>query len=83
MTTVSSVSENNIKAFCSQHQLPDEFQSVANDFYQPFAAKLPALLPGSGTRLLGINGAQGTGKSTLAAYIETVSYTHLTLPTIA
>jgi len=61
-----TISDKVMSAFLSQHRLPATFRQVAEQYYLPLARQLPAI---RGTRkqlLLGINGAQGTGKSTLA-----------------
>lgn len=49
------------------------FQLIAEQFYSPLARKLPELLPERGPLFLGINGAQGTGESTLADFLQLVS----------
>ncbi len=58
--------------FCSRHQLPQAFQRIAEEYYLPLARKLPELRPETGPLFLGINGAQGTGKSTLADFLRLV-----------
>jgi D-glycerate 3-kinase len=55
--------------FITEHRLPDSFRSTATKFYEPLAAWLRRRLANGSPYLLGINGAQGTGKSTLAAYL--------------
>lgn len=57
-----------ISAFCDQHRLPGSFESVATDYYGPLAEKVYQQLSAE-TFVLGVNGAQGTGKSTLADFI--------------
>ena len=59
--------------FMAMHRLPQSFQETAEKFYLPLAARLPSLLPAERPLLLGINGAQGTGKSTLAEFLDMVS----------
>ena len=54
--------------FLEKHKLPDEFFQVAEYCYQPIADQLYQRL-GDAPFVLGINGAQGTGKSTLADFI--------------
>ncbi len=62
-----------LSRFMTTHRLPPAFRVTAEEFYLPLAAKLPPLLPPSRPLLLGINGAQGTGKSTLAEFLDMVS----------
>ncbi len=57
----------NLEAFLEQHRLPDAFVDSAKRCYFPVVDWLVDLLETSDKPLvLGINGAQGTGKSTLA-----------------
>jgi D-glycerate 3-kinase len=58
-----------MRDFLSRHRLPAIFEKTARQYYLPLAAKLPSLRPDDQTFLLGINGAQGTGKSTLADFL--------------
>ena len=54
--------------FCKAHRLPDSFRRVVSQHYVPLARWLRET---SGRRpsLIGICGAQGTGKSTLAEFL--------------
>lgn len=59
-----------LQAFCKAHRLPDSFRRVATEHYVPLARWLletPGLVP----PIIGICGAQGTGKSTLAEFLAT------------
>ncbi len=56
--------------FITEHRLPDSFRRTATDFYEPLSAWLRRRLADGAPYMLGINGAQGTGKSTLAAYLS-------------
>jgi len=63
-----------ISRFMEQHRLPESFRVVARDHYEPFCAGLCEIIKehkGGSPKpfLLGINGAQGTGKSTLADFV--------------
>ncbi|NCF23992.1 MAG: hypothetical protein GWP60_05605 [Gammaproteobacteria bacterium] len=49
--------------------MPDSFRATAELFFDPLADWLCRRMSPDKTFLLGINGAQGTGKSTLAAYL--------------
>ena len=56
--------------FLSQHRLPDEFRLITEQHYLPLAKRLPQMRNGKHQLLLGVNGAQGTGKSTLADFLR-------------
>ena len=56
--------------FLSRHRLPVEFRRVAEQHYWPLAKRLPQMRDGRRQLLLGVNGAQGTGKSTLADFLR-------------
>ncbi|MBT8084070.1 MAG: kinase [Woeseia sp.] len=62
----------NLTRFIQQHGLPEVFSESAERCYLPFAEWLEAQLAEKRgeTYVLGINGAQGTGKSTLAQLIS-------------
>jgi len=55
--------------FLSRHRLPAAFLKTARDFYLPLAVRLPSFRHDDNPLLFGINGAQGTGKSTLADFL--------------
>jgi D-glycerate 3-kinase len=60
-----------MEAFLARHRLPEAFVDTATRYYMPFAKWLEQRLvirahPGF---VLGINGAQGTGKSTLSSFL--------------
>ena len=60
-------------AFRDKHQLPESFARTESEFYVPLGQWVEQRLSerkGSEPFVLGINGAQGTGKSTLADYIR-------------
>ena len=63
------VSAAQLEQFIAEHCLPDTFQRTATKFYEPLAAWLRRRIDEQSPFLLGINGAQGTGKSTLAHYL--------------
>jgi len=63
------VSTQSLDRFIAEHRLPESFRNTATNVYEPLAGWLRGkLVPGT-PFLLGINGAQGTGKSTLADYL--------------
>jgi len=57
-----------LEEFIRAHRLPDAFTATANRWYLPLAEWVESRLVANAgeTFVLGINGAQGTGKSTLA-----------------
>ena len=59
-----------IEDFISAHRLPDRFFKLIENHYSHLAEWLTKKRRPGRTFLLGINGAQGTGKSTLAAYLQ-------------
>jgi len=56
--------------FLSRHRLPAEFRRIAEQHYLPLAKRLAQMRDGKRQLLLGVNGAQGTGKSTLADFLR-------------
>ena len=64
-----------LNEFMADHRLPEAFKNTVDRYYQPFAELLTHQISarnGCYPFVLGINGAQGTGKSTLAAYLAAV-----------
>lgn len=59
-----------IDSFLERHRLPDEFRAVVEECYEPLVAWLVGRRRSRNPFFLGINGAQGTGKSTLADYLR-------------
>lgn len=62
-----------IATFLDKHRLPDLFVQTASDFYVPLGRWVERQIvarEGGEPMVLGINGAQGTGKSTLADFIR-------------
>lgn len=63
-----------VSEFIVKHRLPEEFRQVAESYYLPlcdwvYAALESKRVSSAQPLVLGINGAQGTGKSTLADFI--------------
>lgn len=70
MTSLKTVlASDEFATFLTAHRLPDAFRVTAQDHYLPFVTTLREDLPTGRPMLLGINGAQGTGKSTLADFV--------------
>lgn len=59
-----------IEQFISRHQLPDNFYDLIGEHYLPLARWLVRRRDSGEILFLGINGAQGTGKSTLASFLK-------------
>ena len=62
--------DNDIEAFITRHRLPATFRQLVQEHYDPIVTWLSSRRTAGETLLLGINGAQGTGKSTLAEYLQ-------------
>ena len=56
--------------FIQQHRLPASFGDIIEQHYAPLVDWLVGRHDDDHTNLLGINGAQGTGKSTLADFLK-------------
>lgn len=65
-----TLSDKQMFDFLSRHRLPPEFRRAAEQHYLPLARRLPEIRGGKRQLLLGVNGAQGTGKSTLADFLR-------------
>ena len=65
--------DDRLQDFLARHRLPAAFLDTARRFLLPLAARLPSFRTARGPLMLGINGAQGTGKSTLADFLAMAS----------
>ena len=61
-----------IESFVGRHSLPQRFKSMADAYYVPVARWIARRARRGECYLFGINGGQGTGKSTLAAFLRLV-----------
>lgn len=61
---------DHIDNFLERHRLPNDFRLLVADHYKPLVAWLVSKRRSSDSFFLGINGAQGTGKSTLADFFR-------------
>jgi D-glycerate 3-kinase len=68
--TLKTFSDEQLRDFLSKHRLPPEFRDTAERYFLPLARRLPDYRGDKKTLYLGINGAQGTGKSTLADFLS-------------
>ena len=66
------------RAFLDAQRLPKAYLAVATEFFEPLATCLAVRHAARGaTLLVGVNGSQGSGKSTLCAYLgATLRETH-------
>jgi len=60
------------KDFIEQHRLPEVFIDTIGEYYLPLAQWLNTHRPANRTWIVGLNGAQGTGKSTLSAVLKII-----------
>jgi D-glycerate 3-kinase len=59
-----------LSTFIKQHNLPEEFEQTVEDYYQPLADRIfNQFTKRKGAYFVGINGCQGSGKSTFTDYI--------------
>lgn len=59
-----------IEEFISQHRLPDKFRNLIEVHYSRLVSWVMQIKHSSEPLFIGISGAQGTGKSTLAAFLK-------------
>lgn len=71
--------QKEVRALMAQQGLPESFQTLVDDYYQPLAASMAeryearlAKSPNAGTWLVGVQGTQGSGKSTCSLFIKTL-----------
>ncbi|RLU00342.1 hypothetical protein [Ketobacter sp.] len=73
--------QSTAEALIRQEHLPDDFLTTVADYFYPLALRLRDLQHARGRPvIIGVNGAQGTGKSTLALFLETLLNQHLDCP---
>ena len=64
------MSSNRIAALIAQHGLPPAYAAVVEGYWQPLATAIARKAASQSPLIVGINGAQGSGKSTLCAFLE-------------
>ncbi|MEE2732336.1 MAG: hypothetical protein VYA55_16065 [Pseudomonadota bacterium] len=73
--------QSTAEALIRQEHLPGDFLTTVADYFYPLALRLRDLQHARGRPvIIGVNGAQGTGKSTLALFLETLLNQHLDCP---
>ncbi|BDX06883.1 kinase [Planctobacterium marinum] len=66
----SAINAEFLANFLKVHQLPEHFTETVSDFFLPLAERIKnKVQEKSGTFYLGINGCQGSGKSTLSDFL--------------
>lgn len=70
-TPSNKLSEARIDVFLAKHRLTPTFNTVIEACYLPLVSWLSNELMAESPLIVGINGAQGTGKSTLADFLAT------------
>lgn len=65
-----SLSRQTIDEFLSEHSLPNSFRQLIDDHYLPLVEWIIQRQREERPLAIGINGAQGTGKSTLADFLK-------------
>ena len=66
---MNGLTARQLDAFLERHRLPAEFRRIIDDHYLPLARWITRVKK-PGAQILGISGAQGTGKSTLADFLR-------------
>lgn len=64
------MSSDPVAALIAQHDLPPDYRTVVEDYWQPLATAIARKAAGQPALIVGINGAQGSGKSTVCAFLE-------------
>lgn len=59
-----------VAALITSERLPDDYRAVVDDYWQPLAEEIARRANDTGPLLVGINGAQGSGKTTLCRFLE-------------
>lgn len=70
MTETASATARDLAGFIGRHRLPDEFSQVIERCYLPLAGWIEREARRFCPLVVGIGGAQGTGKSTLADFLQ-------------
>ena len=74
-STLPESTSSLINALIEQHTLPKHFSTIVNDFYFPVAKELNEKLSSNDAKkvcFVGIQGSQGSGKSTFADFLKTL-----------
>ncbi len=70
------LTQQQIDRFVAEHQLPSRFHRLIDECYSPLALWVVEQHTAGQTLFLGINGAQGSGKTTLAAFLRLALESH-------
>ncbi len=74
------ITNSQIAQFVSRHRLPDTFHRLIDKYYLQLAAWISERRRPDETLIVGISGAQGAGKSTLADFLQLAPGQTLRLP---
>ncbi len=64
------ITKQTVDNFILRHNLPENFSRLIDEHYHPLSHWLAERHPPQRVPVIGISGAQGTGKSTLAAFLK-------------
>jgi D-glycerate 3-kinase len=81
--TKSEFPDDHVNALIANERLPADFAETVEHIYRPLADKLAAKARLKTPLLVAVNGAQGTGKSTLSAFLSLLLTKGHDLPTVA
>jgi len=71
------LTQQQIDRFVAEHYLPSRFGRLIDAYYAPLVLWVAEQRSAGHTLLLGINGAQGSGKTTLAAFLQLALESHV------
>ncbi|MDX8404532.1 MAG: hypothetical protein R8K50_00080 [Mariprofundus sp.] len=66
---MNEISEHLICQFIREHSLPAHYRALIDQYWLPLATRIASMHTGK-PQVIGINGAQGTGKTTMAAALS-------------
>ena len=59
-----------VAALIASERLPEDYRQVVDEYWRPLAEEIACCLAAKRPLLVGINGAQGSGKTTLCRFLE-------------
>ncbi|MXO72014.1 kinase [Alteraurantiacibacter buctensis] len=70
------MNDDPVAALIAQHRLPGTYRMVVDRYWRPLADEIARQTDRKNPVIVGINGAQGSGKSTLCAFLEVLLDEH-------